>query len=59
MVLKMIFYDKQTVLYVVVGLPGSGKSYWAKSFNCPIISSDAIRKELSSSEDDQSINGFL
>lgn len=39
-------------LYVMVGLPGSGKSYWAKSFNCPIVSSDTIRKELSGSEDD-------
>lgn len=44
-------------LYVMVGLPGSGKSYWAKSFNCPIVSSDTIRKELSGSEDDQSVNG--
>lgn len=27
-------------LYVMVGLPGSGKSYWAESFNCPVVSSD-------------------
>ena len=33
-------------LYVMVGLPGSGKSTWAKNRNCKIMSSDLMRKRL-------------
>ena len=47
----------EVTLYMMVGVPGSGKSFIAKGLNCPIVSSDAIRKELYGSEDDQSHNG--
>ena len=45
-------------LFYLVGLPGSGKTYWANSvrYNDPntrIISSDAIRAELWGDENDQ------
>lgn len=43
-------------VYMMIGLPGSGKSYVARQFNCPIVSSDAIRKELFGNEEDQSHN---
>ena len=33
-------------LYVMVGLPGSGKSTWASQKGLPVHSSDSIRKEL-------------
>lgn len=42
--------------YMMVGVPGSGKSYLARTFNVPIVSSDAIRAELFGSEDDQDHN---
>ena len=42
------------VLYVMVGLPGSGKSTYAKTLGCPIVSSDAVRAELYG---DESIQG--
>lgn len=38
------------VLYVMVGLPGSGKSTYAKTLGCPIVSSDAVRAELYGNE---------
>lgn len=34
------------VCYVCVGLPGSGKSTWANAQGLPVVSTDAIRKEL-------------
>ena len=37
--------DNPTV-YMMVGLPGSGKSYLATTFGCPVVSSDDIRAEL-------------
>lgn len=43
-------------VYMMIGLPGSGKSYVARRFNCPIVSSDAIRKKLFGNEEDQSHN---
>lgn len=46
----------ETILYMMVGIPASGKSYIAKTLNVPIVSSDAIRAELYGSEDDQSHN---
>lgn len=47
----------EVTLYMMVGAPASGKSFIAQRLNCPIVSSDAIRKELYGSEDDQSHNG--
>lgn len=45
-------------LYMLIGLPGSGKSFYAKSLSeetgAIIHSSDAIREELLGSEEDQS-----
>ena len=47
-------------LIIMVGLPGSGKSTRAKEIanteNCTVLSSDALRKELSGSEQDQTQN---
>lgn len=58
--------DKETVipkLYVLVGLPGSGKSTYAKEYiesqfinRAKVISTDAIRQELTGSEQDQTLN---
>lgn len=42
--------------YMMVGIAGSGKSYIANEIGCKIVSSDAIRKELYGSEEDQSHN---
>lgn len=47
---------KRPVCYVMVGVAGSGKSYLAESIGAPIVSSDAIRKELYGDENDQSHN---
>lgn len=49
--------------YIMCGVPGSGKSYWAQnlstaSVNSEIISSDNIRKEINGSESSQD-NGKL
>lgn len=49
-------------LHVMVGLPGSGKSYYANKIKeemgecCILLSSDLIRKELTGNESDQSVN---
>ena len=47
--------------YMMFGLPGSGKSYWAdelaKQHNAVVFSSDALRAELFGSEEDQEHNG--
>lgn len=45
------------ILYMMVGVPGSGKSYIANTLNAPVVSSDAIRAELFGSEEDQTHNG--
>ena len=42
--------------YMMVGIAGSGKSYIANEIGCKIVSSDAIRKELYGSEEDQNHN---
>lgn len=50
-------------LVVMVGLPGSGKSYKAerlqKMLNAELLSSDSIRKELLGDENDQSKNELV
>jgi len=38
--------NNNPTVYMMVGLPGSGKSYLAKTFDCPVVSSDDIRAEL-------------
>lgn len=47
-----------STLYMMIGLPGSGKSFYVKSMSeelgATIHSSDAIREELFGSEEDQS-----
>ena len=40
-------------IYMLIGLPGSGKSTWAQKKGLPILSSDAMREELSGSAHDQ------
>ena len=42
--------------YMMWGLPASGKSYFANKLLCDVVSSDAIRRELYGSEEDQSHN---
>ncbi len=46
-------------LYVLASISGMGKSTYAKTLGCTIISSDAIREELLGDAADQSINGAL
>jgi len=36
-------------VYLLIGVPGSGKSTWANKQDKPILSSDAIREELTGS----------
>lgn len=43
-------------LYITVGPPASGKSFWAQSQNLPVVSTDAIRAEINGNESDQSNN---
>ena len=35
-----------SILFIPIGLPGSGKSTWAKETDAIVVSSDAIRGEL-------------
>lgn len=46
----------ETILYMMVGIAGSGKSYIAKGLGVPVVSSDEIRAELLGSAEDQSAN---
>lgn len=51
-------------LYVLIGLPGSGKSTWAKNYchshkNCLIVSSDFVRQQLFGDEAKQYDENFL
>jgi predicted kinase len=44
-------------IVLLVGLPGSGKSTYAKDAGLPVLSSDAIRLLLADDETNQSIHG--
>ena len=43
-------------IIVLVGLPGSGKSTWARKQDLPVLSSDAMRLMLADDVTDQSIH---
>lgn len=45
-------------LFILVGIPGTGKSTWANTFlsHAEVVSSDAIREELTGDATDQSVN---
>lgn len=45
-----------STLYITVGPPASGKSFWAQSQNLPVVSTDAIRAEINGNKSDQSNN---
>ncbi|MCC7157433.1 MAG: AAA family ATPase [Bryobacterales bacterium] len=44
---------------VLVGLPGSGKSWWVEQNRLPALSSDLVRHLLSDTEEIQSINRLV
>lgn len=44
-------------MIVLVGLPGSGKSTWAKAQGATVLSSDEMRLVLSGDEENQDIHG--
>ena len=53
--------ERKFILYLTIGIPGSGKSRWVKKFvedqhhrNIHVISSDALRREILG--DDQNVN---
>lgn len=43
-------------MIVLVGVPGSGKSTWAKAQNCQVLSSDEFRVMLSGDESNQDVH---
>jgi predicted kinase len=47
------------VIFLAVGLPGSGKSTYLASLGAHPISSDAIRLQLADNETDQTIHGAV
>jgi predicted kinase len=44
-------------IVLLVGLPGSGKSTYARDAKLPVLSSDAVRLLLADDETDQTIHG--
>lgn len=44
-------------MILLIGIPGSGKSTWAKAQGCTILSSDEMRLVLSGDETNQNIHG--
>jgi predicted kinase len=46
-------------IIVLVGLPGSGKSFWAAQQGVGVLSSDAVRALLTGSEQNQDVNPLV
>ncbi len=44
---------------MLVGLPGSGKSFWAARQPAGVLSSDAVRALLTGSEENQAVNPLV
>lgn len=44
---------------MLIGIPGSGKSTWARENGLPVLSSDETRQLLSGDETNQSIHGAV
>ena len=44
-------------MILLIGIPGSGKSTWAKAQGCTVLSSDETRFVLSGDETNQNIHG--
>ena len=46
-------------IVVLVGLPGSGKSFWAARQRAGVLSSDAVRALLTGTEENQDVNSLV
>lgn len=46
-------------IYVLVGLPGSGKTTWLEQHGFPALSSDQVRRLLTGNEEAQNINRLV
>lgn len=44
-----------STLYITVGPPASGKSFWAQSQNLPVVSTESIKAEMNGEKDNEKI----
>jgi predicted kinase len=51
-------FDEKTICTFMVGIPGCGKSTYAKSLGLPVVSTDEIREEINGDVENQN-NGAL